>query len=66
MKHGLIQSVDLGATRVEQASALTKALNNRELRKVDWVAHMRGQDLDEEVAFLTDVLPSTKQSAHTE
>ncbi|KAE9979936.1 hypothetical protein EG327_006844 [Venturia inaequalis] len=57
VKHGLIQSVDLGAARVEQASAIAKLLESQELRRAQFGKLMRGQDLDEEVAFLAGLIP---------
>lgn len=57
VKHGLIQSVDLGAARIEQASAIAKLLEGQELRRAQWDKLMRGQDLDEEVAFLAGLIP---------
>ncbi|TLD14572.1 hypothetical protein E2P81_ATG10113 [Venturia nashicola] len=57
IKHGLIQSVDLGAARIEQASADAKPFEGQELGLARWDHLVHGQDLDEEVAFLTGLIP---------
>lgn len=58
VKHGLIQSVDLGLERIEQASTLTKSLGGHELRTVKWHDLLRGENLSEESAFLTGMIPT--------
>jgi hypothetical protein len=64
VKNGLIQDVDLGVERHEQALALTKFLANEKLHQVNWQDYTSSIIIDKEwvneVSFLARNLPRMK------